>query len=76
MSRSWTSCRVAVPEKRGLYLVTEGIGWHILLVSGGKVMKYEEWDDGYAVDRSYENKEWWWMELPDLPDGKSPLWEE
>lgn len=72
---NWISSKDSRPLKNGLYLITDGINWHILFVSGGNVMVYEEWDDGYAVSKYYLTHEWWWMPLPDLPDGKSPYYE-
>lgn len=72
----WISSKEAKPEKTGLYLITDGIHWRVLLVNAGEVMKYEDWDDGYTTDKYYLNMEWWWRPLPNLPDGKTPYYNE
>ena len=73
-NNKWISSKVARPGKKGLYLVTDGINWRVLLVADGEVMKYEDWDDGYTTDKYYINKEWWWMPLPNLPNGETPYY--
>lgn len=73
--QSWKRASDIRPEKKGLYLVTDNVSWNIFLISNGHVMKYDGWDDGYSVNKDFDEKDWWWMPLPNRPDGESPLWE-
>ena len=68
----WISSKKQRPQRYGLYLVSDGLSWYVKIINNGVILEYDEHDDGYRCDKWWENKEWWWQELPNRPDGESP----
>ena len=71
----WISNKKQLPKRYGLYLVSDDYSWYVKLIKQGAILRYDEADDGYCRDKEWENKEWWWMELPNRPDGASPFYD-
>lgn len=71
----WISNKKQIPKRYGLYLVSDGHSWYVKLINKGVILQYEEWDDGYSADKKWLDKEWWWQELPNRPDGEHPYYD-